>query len=144
MDIAAAVRQALVDDIAAMHAVRLAVRENRLVHSRVVEADYVGAIAPPGRGWVVAARGETVGFAVANAATGNIWALFVHPAHEGRGYGRRLHDTMVEWLWSSGCDSLWLTTEPGTRAERFYRAAGWTYAGASERGEARFELRRAR
>jgi uncharacterized membrane protein len=59
---------------------------------------------------------EVVAFAVANATSGNIWALFVHPDHERRGYGRLLHDTMVSWLWATGLERLLLTTEPGTRA----------------------------
>jgi hypothetical protein len=28
-----------------------------------------------------------------------------------------------------------LTTDPGTRAERFYRGAGWTVVGTSKRDE---------
>jgi GNAT superfamily N-acetyltransferase len=55
----------------------------------------------------------------------NIWALFVDPEHERRGYGRMLHDTMTDWLRSRGVERLWLTTEPGTRAQKFYEAAGW-------------------
>jgi GNAT superfamily N-acetyltransferase len=65
--------------------------------------------------------------------------LFVHPDHERRGYGRLLHDTMVQWLFSRGLERLWLTTEPGTRAQRFYEAAGWERVGLSEHGELRYE-----
>jgi GNAT superfamily N-acetyltransferase len=71
----------------------------------------------------------------------DIWALFVDPRHERRGVGRRLHDTVVAWLWSRGLDEIWLTTESDTRAHRFYEAAGWQCAGRTERGELRFELR---
>jgi GNAT superfamily N-acetyltransferase len=67
--------------------------------------------------------------------------LFVHPDHERRGHGRRLHDAMVAWLWSRGLERLWLTTQPGTRAEKFYAAAGWVRTGVASRGEVRFELR---
>jgi GNAT superfamily N-acetyltransferase len=73
-----------------------------------------------GRGWVVEIQGGIVGFAIANATDGNVWALFVHPDHERRGYGRRLHDVMVSWLWEQGALKLWLTTDPGTRAQGFY------------------------
>jgi hypothetical protein len=48
---------------------------------------------------------------------------------------------MVAWLWSQGLEQLWLTTEPGTRAQAFYEAAGWQRAGRTDRGELRFELR---
>ena len=40
---------------------------------------------------------------------------------------------------AAGLDRLWLTTEPGTRAQRFYEAAGWTLAGTTDQGELRYE-----
>lgn len=129
-------------DIAGMHRVRLAVRENRLTSSAITQADYVPAIEETGRGWVIEDAGGIVAFAVGNAVTGNIWALFVDPAHEGRGHGRSLHDAMVRWLWSQGCKRLWLTTQPGTRAQRFYEAAGWRPAGDAAHGEVAYELAR--
>ena len=58
-----------------MHRIRLSVRENRLVHSRVTEADYVPAIEGSGRGWVVEAHGRIVGFGTGNAANGSITIL---------------------------------------------------------------------
>ena len=64
------------------------------------------------------------------------------PEHERPGYGRQLHDAMVGWLWSAGLRSLWLTTEPGTRAQRFYEAAGWQLMGTTAGGEVRYELQR--
>ena len=65
-----------------------------------------------------------------------------YPAHGGQGYGRRLHDAMVDWLWSQGARQLWLTTEAGTRAQRFYEAAGWRFANQAVNGELRYKLRR--
>jgi GNAT superfamily N-acetyltransferase len=120
----------------------MAVRENRLTSTVLTEADYLRAVEPPCRTWVVEADGAVVAFAAADAATGNIWALFVDPRHEGCGYGRRLHDAMVAWLWDEGVERAWLTTTPGTRAHRFYVAAGWTLAGPASAGEIRFELTR--
>ena len=135
-------RQATRADIPGMHRVRLAVRENRLTSTVISEADYLPAISLPGRGWVVASGPEIIAFAVGNAATGNIWALFVDPAHERQGHGRALHDAMLAWLWSQGCDRLWLTTGPDTRAAHFYEAAGWRFSGSSESGERRYEFLR--
>ena len=132
-------RQARREDIPAMHRVRMSVRENKLVSTIIHEADYLEAIEVTGRGWVIELDGQIVAFAVGNARTGNIWALFVHPDHERRGYGQQIFDVMVNWLWSSGLQKIWLTTEPGTRAQRFYEAAGWEYVGRTERGELRFE-----
>lgn len=129
-------------DIAAMHVVRLAVRENRLVSAVIGPADYEREMELTGRGWVAESDGAIVGFAVGNARTGNIWALFVAPEHERSGLGRRLHDVMVEWLFSSGLERLHLTTAPATRAFGFYVKAGWTPVDAVVRGEQRFELAR--
>ena len=123
-----------------MHRVRLAVRENRLTSRAIAEADYFPAIETTGRGWVIESRGAVVAFAVGNVQTGNVWALFVDPDHEGKGYGRRLHDVMVDWLFSTGIARLHLGTAPDTRAARFYEAAGWTYMGLRENGEAGYEL----
>lgn len=123
-----------------MHRVRLAVRENRLTDTAVTEGDYIPFIEDHGCGWVVEERGEIVGFAVGDARDGNVWALFVDPEHEGRGLGRRLHDAMVEWLREQGLHQLHLTTDPGTRAQRFYEAAGWRCTGPTGKGALRFEL----
>ena len=132
-------RQAHRGDIPGMHRVRLAVRENRLSSpDRISEADYVAEIEPPGRGWVIEVEGDIVAFAIGNSSDGNIWALFVDPGHEGRGHGRRLHDTMVEWLEAQGLARLSLTTAPGTRAQRFYETAGWRCTGPVASGELRF------
>jgi GNAT superfamily N-acetyltransferase len=136
-------RQARREDIAAMHRVRLAVRENRLTSATITDVHYVPAIEQWGRGWVIERQGEIVAFAVGNAKNGNIWALFVEPAHERCGYGKRLHDAMVQWLWSPGLSRLWLTTEPGTRAQRFYESAGWPRVGEANDREVQYESRRA-
>lgn len=138
----ATLRPARREDIAAMHRVRMSVRENRLVSMSLSEGDYVVAIEQTGRGWVVELAGTVVAFAVGDAHTGSIWALFVDPGHEGRGFGRQLHDEMVSWLWQQGLERLWLSTDPGTRAQRFYEAAGWKYAGPGAHGEVRLELHR--
>ncbi len=136
------IRQALVADVPDMHRVRMAVRENRLTSAAITGVDYLLAIEKTGRGWVVKVDDQVVAFAVGNATNGNIWALFVDPKYEGRGYGRLLHGEMTNWLWAQGLKQLWLTTEPGTRAERFYEKAGWKHSGKTEKGEVRFELPR--
>jgi ribosomal protein S18 acetylase RimI-like enzyme len=124
-----------------MHRVRMAVHENRLVSTLITEEHYVSAIELTGRGWVAEDQGIVIGFAIGNAVTGNIWALFVHPDHEGRGHGRRLHDALVEWLFQQRLPHLWLSTEPNTRAQRFYEKAGWSLVGTLPSGEAHYELR---
>ncbi len=122
-----------------MHVVRLAVQENALQSAAVNEASYVPAIEETGRGWIIEVSGAVVAFAVGNRVTGNVWALFVHPEHEGRGHGRKLHDAMLSWLFAQGVERAWLSTDPGTRAQRFYERAGWQYKGVSPSGEASYE-----
>jgi len=135
-------RQAHRGDIAAIQRVRACVHENRLVSRRISDEEVQRHLELLGRGWVIEVDGVVVAFAIGDATIGNIWALFVDPRHERRGYGRRLHDAMVEWLWSQGLGHLWLATEAGTRAERFYRAAGWRHAGLTPHGELAFVLDR--
>ena len=132
-------RQATRKDIPGMHVVRLAVRENRLTTSAITEEHYVPAIETTGRGWVIEKQGEVIAFAVGNSSTGNIWALFVHPNHEGQGHGKALQKIMVNWLFEQGLTRLYLGTEPKTRAQGFYEASGWTYAGQDTNGEAIYE-----
>ena len=127
-------------DIGEMHRIRMRVRENRLLDAaRVQPADYRRMLTADGRGWVAEVANRVVGFAVANLSRANIWALFVDPDFERLGVGRALHDEMVHWLFNAGVDPLWLTTDPGTRAESFYEAAGWQRVGF-QGGEVRLEL----
>jgi GNAT superfamily N-acetyltransferase len=125
-------------DVPDIQRVRHSVRENRLISRVISDEEVVVAIERTGRGWVVELDGRIVGFAIGNAMTGNIWALFMEPEHERQGYGRRLLDEMVTWLFSHGLTRLWLTTEPHTRAQGFYKAAGWHNAGVVESGELLF------
>jgi GNAT superfamily N-acetyltransferase len=94
------------------------------------------------KGWVVLEAGRVVGFSLANSRTRSVWALFVLPVREGRGYGKRLLDEAVGWLWETGADRIWLETDPNTRAAEFYRRQGWREAGTSPSGEIHFELDR--
>lgn len=133
------VRVAARADVPEIMRIRAAVRENRLVSRVIPPEEIIWTLERLGRGWVAEDAGRIAGFAIGNAETGNIWALFVDPEFEGRGHGRRLNDVMVEWLWSRGLKRLWLTTEAGTRAERFYGLAGWTRVGPAPHDEVLFE-----
>jgi GNAT superfamily N-acetyltransferase len=138
------VRAATVDDVPGMHRVRMSVRENQLADPALIQPhDYEALLTERGRGWVAELDGRIAGFAVADGDRCNVWALFVDPEAEGQGIGRRLHDAMMEWFFASaGAGRVWLGTDPDTRAERFYRAAGWRYAGREPNGEARYEMPR--
>lgn len=140
MERKAHLRVATRDDVAALHRVRLAVRENVLSRPELVtHADYVEHLERRGRGWLAQMGDEVVGFAVGRADDGNVWALFVDLRFEGRGIGGALHDTMVAWMFAQGLARLWLTTDPHTRAAEFYARRGWRSAGR-EGAEVRLEL----
>ncbi len=135
------IRLATIHDYAELHCIRMSVRENALNNPAAATLEhYREMLESRGRGWVCEIDGHPVGFAIGDLRDRNIWALFVEPGHERRGIGRTLHDTMVAWLFSMGADRLWLSTDPNTRAERFYQRAGWTYTGLTAHGEARYEL----
>jgi ribosomal protein S18 acetylase RimI-like enzyme len=62
--------------------------------------------------------------------TGELYALFVHPAHWGSGAGRALTDAACTDLRGAGCTTvqLWVL-EANTRARRFYTRYGFTDTG---------------
>ena len=70
----------------------------------------------------------------------NIWALFILPGFEGKGIGRKLHDMMLDWYFSQTKEIVWLGTSPNTRAEMFYRTAGWEEVGMHGSNEIKFEM----
>jgi GNAT superfamily N-acetyltransferase len=119
-------RRARRADIAAMTAIRLNVTENVLSDpgkvTRQMYEDYLHVL---GRGWVCVRGRKIVGFSYASKVDASIWALFIQPGHEGLGIGRKLLALAVDWLFALGHAAVTLTTGRGTRAERFYAAAGW-------------------
>ena len=136
------IRPANVSDIPEMQRVRMSVNENRLSDPAKVQPHHVREMLRAGGGWVCEIDGAIVAFAIPDVQQGAIWALFVDPAHERKGIGRRLLAVMVDWLFEAGHSSLWLTTDPNTRAARFYEAAGWQRAGFTADGEIRYECTR--
>lgn len=134
-------REATIQDIPQIQYVRNAVKENQLSDpSLVPDKDVEDYIINRGKGWVCEINGSIVGFAIADLVDHNIWALFLHPDHEGKGIGRQLHDMMLDWYFSKTSETVWLGTSPGTRAEKFYRKAGWKEVGTHGKGEVKFEM----
>ncbi len=135
------IREAVADDIAAMHVIRMSVQENKLNNPLLVTpADYLPMITQEGKGWVCTIDNLIVGFAIIDVSNRNIWALFVHPDWEAKGIGKRLHNKMINWYFNNYKEKIWLSTAPNTRAEKFYNLLGWTYTGQTKGGEARFEM----
>jgi GNAT superfamily N-acetyltransferase len=133
-------REATRKDIPQMHAIRTAVHENKLSDPTLIKSEHYRVLLERGKGWVCEEDNEVQGFAVVDLPEAKVWALFVRPEKEGKFIGRMLHDMMIAWCFSRGMPKLWLTTDPNTRAERFYRKAGWTEVGVEPNGELRFEM----
>jgi GNAT superfamily N-acetyltransferase len=129
------IRRAQPQDHARVTEIRNSVTENVLRDpSRVTVEMYRWFEQNPGV-WVWDENGRILGFSAADTRDGTIWALFIDPEHEGRGIGRALFAKACEVLREAGHKTGSLTTQPGSRADRFYQRAGWTAIGTSERGE---------
>ncbi|MFZ7116610.1 MAG: GNAT family N-acetyltransferase [Bacteroidota bacterium] len=136
-------REANVNDISQIQVIRNLVKENVLSDpSRITDSDCAEYLAGRGKGWVCEINDKIVGFAIADLKEKNIWALFMDPLHERKGIGKRLHDMMVDWYFSETDQAVWLSTDPGTRAEAFYRKAGWKEIGIYGKQEIKFEMSR--
>ena len=114
----------------------LGLKSNSTIHNQDCEE----FISRRGKGWVCEINGQSVGFAIADLKGNNIWALFLDPKFEKRGIGRLLHKTMLDWYFTQTKEKAWLGTAFNTRAERFYRKAGWTEAGMHGTKEIKFEM----
>jgi GNAT superfamily N-acetyltransferase len=124
-----------------MQVVRHSVKENILSDpSLVTDADVHDYITRRGKGWVCEVDGTVIGFAIADLEENNIWALFIHPDEEGHGIGKRLHQMMMNWYFSKTTKRVWLSTAADSRAEKFYRKAGWQETGLHGKGEIKFEM----
>lgn len=133
-------RDATIGDIRQIQTVRNAVKENTLSDPNLVtDGDCEEYLTRRGKGWVCELDQRVIGFAIADLHDHNIWALFVHPDHERKGIGKRLHELMLDWYFSIN-DKVWLGTAPHTRAEAFYRKAGWKPSGMHGTKEVKFEM----
>lgn len=135
------IRIAHTSDIPQIQIVRNLVKENMLSDPALVsDADCEEFINVRGKGWVYIQDEKVVGFAIVDMKENNVWALFVDPAYEKRGIGRILHDEMMNWYFSQTKVTIWLGTAPNTRAEKFYRKAGWQEVGTNGPKEIKFEM----
>ena len=134
-------REATTGDIQQMQIVRNAVKENILSNPALVtDKDCEEFLMIRGKGWVCELDGSIVGFSIVDMKERNVWALFVHPDHEAKGIGKRLHDRMMNWYFDQTKEMIWLSTAPGTRAERFYKYRGWKEVGKHGTKEIRLEM----
>ena len=123
-----AIRTARLDDVPAMHRIRLAVRENALSESTDIGEPSYRPFIEAGSAWIAEGADGMLGFAAVDGAAATVWALFVDPTAQGAGTGRALERHLLAWAAGRHIGRLRLTTAPGSRAERFYLASGWSVA----------------
>lgn len=138
-------RRAGVRDLDQIFDVRVSVIENHLDREQlrtlgITEQSMAAAMESELGAWVAESGGRIVGFSMAQAGDGRVFALFVRPGFEGVGIGKALLGLAVEWLRDGGLSTAWLTTGEGSRAVRFYESQGWSTDYAVDGGEIRFEL----
>ncbi len=134
-------REAEIRDIPQIQIVRNSVKENTLSNPNLVtDEDCKEFITVRGKGWVCEVKDEVVGFAIADLMQNNIWALFIKSNFERMGIGQKLHNMMLHWYFSKTHKKVWLGTAFNTRAEQFYRKAGWKEVGTHGTKEIKFEM----
>jgi GNAT superfamily N-acetyltransferase len=90
---------------------------------------------------VAVVDGAVVGFVGVGAsrdddAGGEVYAIYVCPAHWGKGIGRELIRAAEEELRDLGYgDAILWVLDDNPRARRFYEAAGWWLDGETRTGE---------
>lgn len=130
------------DDVAGALTMRGQTRENAIdadelatvygITEETVRQSMAGTVS----GWVAEADGTIVGFAMGDAATGEVAVVALLPAWEGQGIGRALLTKVMDQLIAAGNGRLWLLAnpDPAVRASGFYARLGWRPAGEM-RGE---------
>lgn len=135
------IREARVEDIPQIQVVRNSVKENTLSNPDfVTDKDCEEFMTVRGKGWVCEINGKITGFSIVDLRENNIWALFVDSDFEKKGIGKKLHDIMLDWYFTQTNEKVWLGTSPNTRAELFYRKAGWYETGMHAKNEIKFEM----
>ena len=132
---AGGLRRAVRADLPRLFEIRNAVGENRLAESWDDFVRIGGSFVDRDLTWVWARGPEILGFAAVDPRRGAIEVLYVDPAAEGQGIGRALLARCCDDLRTAGHRMASLTTAPGTRAERFYRAGGWSRQGVTANGD---------
>jgi hypothetical protein len=81
------IREAQPEDIPQIQIVRNSVKENTLSDPGLVtDKDCEEFLFERGKGWVGETENQIVGFSIIDLKENNIWALFVHPDFENKGY----------------------------------------------------------
>jgi len=122
-------RKAQPSDVKSIFDVRTAVTENHLSREEmrqmgITESVVAGMIAASGCAWVATDNDKVIGFSMILADEGCLFAAFVRPEYEGKGFGRRLVEHAEQELFKDH-QTIWLETDKNSRAAQFYIQRGW-------------------
>lgn len=139
-------RPALANDAGTLFDIRCSVVENyqsreelaslgitiQSVKEMIEGEDYITTIAEE--------DGQPVGFSMVQVSDGYVFACFVRPEFEGKGFGRALMNVAEEGLRRGGVQKAWLSTGPESelRAAGFYLHLGWYKDGYLDDGQVVF------
>lgn len=139
------IRTADVKDVADIFKIRISVNENKATMAYLAKCGITPESLPAmltgrKRGWVAEIDGVTRAFAMADADSATVFALFVEPGFERQGIGRNLMEEVEKWLAGMGCQQIWLETDRNrlVRANGFYRHIGWIESNLQPDGQVKF------
>ncbi|HAU5068687.1 TPA: GNAT family N-acetyltransferase [Citrobacter amalonaticus] len=140
------IRPAQVTDVETIFDVRTSVTENHLsreeLRLRGITEDVVAdMIQKSCCTWVATENGKIIGFSMILPDEGCLFAVFVHPEHEGKGTGRRLVKIAEQELFKHHT-VVWLETDKNSRAAKFYVQLGWGNGTNINDTDIKFEKRR--
>lgn len=123
------IRPAQLSDVEGIFTVRTSVAENHLSREEmremgITETTVSNMIKEGSCAWVATDDDEVVGFSMILREKGSLYGLFVLPAYEGRGIGRRLTKIAEQELFKHH-EVAWLETDKNSRAAKFYMQLGW-------------------
>lgn len=123
------IRPARLADIEGIFSVRTAVIENHLSREEmrelgITESSVGDMITKDHCAWVAIDGDEIIGFSMILKEEGCLFGLFVLPAYEGKGIGRRL-TLFAEQALFRHHEIAWLETDKNSRAAKFYLQLGW-------------------
>ena len=117
-------------DVAALFYVRTSVRENHISRERLAELGITDTsisemISASPCAWVAVLGDEIVGFSMIDVTDASLFAAFVLPLLEGKGFGTQLVLVAEGELFQHHSE-IWLETDKDSRAAGFYKHLGWS------------------
>lgn len=143
------IRLATLGDIDTLFAIRTSVVQNHLSREQMSDLGITpqvlaDSIRQAPCVWLAEVEGQPAAFSMVDLSAGEVFAMFVLPAYEGLGLGRRLMAVAEAALFERH-ETLFLITDgrDEIRANGFYQRLGWSKVGAVEGDDVRYQKSRA-